>query len=135
MAAVSPRPGPPRRLRTAGHALAVCLFSVAALLAGCAASGSTGPKGTVEVFLYGAGGPAPGGTYPYPGTVKFVGSSLVVEIAVGKSGHFTTELPAGTYQVTGRSPSFNGGRGVCDGGRLSVLAGRTMIVHVVCPIS
>jgi hypothetical protein len=94
------------------------------------------------------GGPiAADGTQPAPvplmGTVTFsAGHRGLVAVHVGKSGRFSVTLPVGTYVVTGRSPSIMtvlaSGATVenqCAGPTpVTVVAGRTVHVSVVCPV-
>jgi hypothetical protein len=61
----------------------------------------------------GPGGQQPG-ERPLSGSVAFSGGpGEVIHVRVGESGAFSLRLPAGTYAVTGRSPSIitvsNGG--------------------------
>jgi len=94
------------------------------------------------------GGPVPpGGGRPRPillmGTVTFsAGHRGLVAVHVGKSGRFSVTLPVGTDVVSGRSPSIMtvlaSGAMVehqCAGPTpVTVVAGRTVHVSVVCPV-
>ena len=62
------------------------------------------------------------GERPIAGTVLFsAGPGRAVEVRVGKSGTFSVRLPAGTYHVSGRSPSVmqvSNGAVIGAGGKL-----------------
>ncbi len=93
------------------------ITSVAAmlLLAACAATGQQASQGastpgTVTGRFLREGGPlGPGGQQPgerpIPGTIQFTAAGhRLITVGVGSSGTFSVSLPAGTYQVAGRSP-------------------------------
>lgn len=66
--------------------------------------------GILSGVLEMVGGPAPGPARPLPGTVTVRRSGQPpVEVSAGKDGAFSVELPAGTYQVTARSPLYQDG--------------------------
>jgi hypothetical protein len=62
------------------------------------------------------------GERPIAGTVLFrAGPGQAVKVRVGKSGTFSVRLPAGTYHVSGRSPSVmqvSNGAVIGAGGKL-----------------
>jgi hypothetical protein len=85
------------------------------LLAGCAAAGQqasqdAATQGTVTGRFLREGGPlGPGGQQPaerpIQGTIQFTAAGhQLITVRVGSSGTFSVSLPAGTYQVAGRSP-------------------------------
>jgi hypothetical protein len=127
-------------LRTCACALALLL------LAGCAATAATGqPTGHVSGRFLMEGGPlGPGGQQPreraISGRVTFTGAGgHDVTVRVGRSGAFSAQLPAGRYEVSGRSPSLVE---VSDGSGLeppcspplsvTVTAGHTATIAVTC---
>jgi hypothetical protein len=102
---------------------AVVAVSALMLTAACATSGqpaSPSPSGRVTGKLLIEGGPiGPGGQQPgerpIPGTVQFTRSGRrPVTARADSSGSFSATLPAGTYDVSGRSAlitdASNGGR-------------------------
>ena len=96
---------------------AITVIVAVPLLAACGAThGAHGTQGTVTGRLVLEGGPlGPGGQQPgerpITGSVRFTaGRGQVVTIAVGSAGTFSARLPAGTYAVSGRSPSVTGVR-------------------------
>jgi hypothetical protein len=116
------------------HVRAISWATAMLLLAGCAsaqgavsAQGTTSARGsasakdtasadgTVTGRFQLEGGPS-GDTAarPIPGTVRFTAAHhRPVTIQVGTSGSFSVRLPAGTYQVAGRTPRIievSGGR-------------------------
>ena len=141
--------------RTACRPVAISLL-VGALLAGCAASGSTPRGGTLRGYLEMMGGPlivVDGKvSTPHsgvPGRVFLLSSRGVrVSIAVPTSGRFTARLPAGTYGIWGgpRDWDFRGcgypgrtrhveDRGVSTiAGTLIVTQGHTAVATLVCAV-
>ena len=94
--------------------LRTCACLLAALLmVGCAGTVGQAPvtghlagRLVMEGGAMGPGGQQPG-ERPIPGTVTFtVASHRQVAVQVGTSGIFSVQLPPGTYQVSGRSPSI-----------------------------
>jgi hypothetical protein len=71
-----------------------------------------GGKGVVDGSFLREGGPiSPGGQQPadqpLAGTIRFSrGRHQRIYVHVGKSGRFKATLPAGTFAVSGRSPSI-----------------------------
>jgi hypothetical protein len=99
---------------------AIVAVSAVMLTAACATSElPASPSGHVTGKLLIEGGPmGPGGQQPgerpIPGTVQFTASGRrPVTARAASSGSFSVTLPAGTYDVSGRSPlvtsTSNGG--------------------------
>lgn len=123
--------------------------------AGTTAPGTTAPvaadsavhgTGTVRGIYEMAGGPIQPGSQPpvrpLPGVVIFQNRDAKVSVRAGRTGRFSVRLPAGSYAVSGRSPSV---REQLPGGRLTegrcsspltvrVLAGQTERITVTCPV-
>jgi hypothetical protein len=97
---------------------------------------SSAPRsGTLTGRLVLAGGPAPGRTIPADGSVVVTGSGQSHVVQVGSDGRFTSELPPGTYMVTGTSAAFNDGMSVCQAQtKVTVIEGKTSDTGVLCPI-
>jgi len=83
-------------------------LAVAALVTATAGSAegsapSPAADGRIAGELGVVGGAYPGGFHPTSGIVEFAFRShpLVLVESVGRAGHFTVWLPAGTYTVTG----------------------------------
>jgi hypothetical protein len=100
------------QLRTSACVLA------ALLMTGCAAASGQAPvtghlagRLVMEGGPMGLGGQQPG-ERPMPGTVTFAAAGhRQVAVQVGASGTFSVQLPAGTYQVSGRSPDIETSNG------------------------
>jgi hypothetical protein len=127
-------------------------------LAGCTAaagqqvrSGRPAPtSGTVIGKFIRVGGPiGPGGTQPkvvrLSGVIEFTSPAhSVVKVRVGKSGTFSIGLAAGTYSVSGQSPSLRvvSGNGSGQGRpmpcsqprKVRVRAGRLAKITVTCAV-
>jgi hypothetical protein len=96
------------RLRTG-----LLLAGVATVAAACGA----GPQaaGTVEGTFEGVGGPAVIGNgttqppvFPLSGTITFTDAAgHATPLAIGAAGTFSVRLAAGTYNVSGRTPSIS----------------------------
>lgn len=144
--------------------LAAWVAGLALALAGCAASAppaparhSEGPvvpalardgEGRVIGTFIRAGGPlGPGGTQPRDrplrGTVQFLAAHhRMVAVRVGGAGRFSVWLRAGTYRVSGRSPSIlevlaSGAtrETKCSGSqRIVVVTGRARRITVTCVV-
>jgi hypothetical protein len=114
-----------------------------------APAANTSPvQGTVTGTFTRAGGPlgadgAQPPTIPLRGTVSFVaGRQHTFAVAVGKTGLFSVQLPPGHYVVSGRSPSILGMsptgaivESTCSPSfPVTIVAGRTVHVSVVCPV-
>ena len=114
---------------------AVAVLILAACVAGtphsasqhAAVTGHTSARGMVPGRFLLEGGPiSPDGRQPgerpIAGTVLFsAGPGQAVRVRVGKSGTFSIRLPAGTYHVSGRSPSVmqvSNGAVIGAGGKL-----------------
>jgi hypothetical protein len=85
------------------------------LLTSCSSPNSPpGPTGTVTGTLQAVGGPPGDGPRALGGQVTLHGSSgHIVGITVGATGRFSLPVPVGTYTVSGQSPQYEGGAGVC----------------------
>jgi len=91
--------------------LGVVALSLPLLLAACT-GGVAG--GTVSGHLLRVGGPVGAGSPPLSGTVTFTSSSgTVTKVHASASGGFHSDLPAGTYTLTGTSPALNDGELIC----------------------
>jgi hypothetical protein len=131
------------RLRTG-----VLLAGVATVAAAC--GGAVPPAaGTVTGTFEGVGGPAiikngiaQTQVFPLSGTVTFTGAGgQATPFAVGPAGTFTVRLAAGTYFVSGRTPSYSVVNE--DGSRtptpcslpqsIQVRPRQTMRIAVICP--
>ena len=133
--------------------LKMCIPAVALTLM-AAACGTTappmrtstpGPYGTVNGSFVRVGGPiAQNGSQPPPvpltGTVLFAaGDQRTLAVRVGESGRFSVSLPAGSYAVSGLSPSLQASGATvelpCSAPvHVAVVAHRTVHVSVVCPV-
>jgi hypothetical protein len=92
---------------------ATALLLTASLTACAAASGQgTHAAGTVTGTFVREGGPiGPGGKQPpvvrLSGSIEFAEHGRrAITVPAGRKGTFSAELPAGTYAVSGRSPSI-----------------------------
>jgi hypothetical protein len=91
--------------------------------------------GTLTGHLYAVGGPPPGSPRPWPGTVALTGPGVHRDIRVGAGGRFSVVVPAGTYTVTGRSPLYQSGTGVCRAaGPATVTTGHRTEADVRCQL-
>lgn len=71
------------------------------------------------------------------GTVTAVRNGRAVALAsvVGQMGVFELEAPPGRYTLTGTSPKYEGGAGVCHGYKaVTVRANQSVSVKVLCPL-
>ena len=68
---------------------------------------------TIEGKLLAVGGPAPGAPRPLPGDVTLRSPGSEITVPVGKGGHYSTEVPPGTYEIEGRSPFYGSGKYLC----------------------
>jgi hypothetical protein len=106
-----------------------CLTGVS----GGAAARPTEVTGVLEMV----GGPAPGLARPVRGTVTITGSTgNRCEVKVAANGEFHVDIAAGTYQLTGRSPSFGSGNLPCSADH-RVTADRDhtpAVANVICPV-
>jgi len=115
--------------------LAITAASV--LLASCdlsSPSGPPGPTGTLTGTLRAVGGPSGAGPRALSGQITLHGSGgHITGITVGANGRFSVPVPVGTYTVSGKSPQYEGGSGVCRvSGQVSVTKGATSKVQVDC---
>ena len=100
------------RLRTGALLAGAAIMATAAAACGGAVSSATG---TVAGTFEGVGGPAVIGNgipqtlvFPLSGTVTFTDAGgHATPFAVGPVGTFTVRLVAGTYSVSGRTPSIS----------------------------
>ncbi len=127
-------------------------LGLALALTACAASapGHVTPAGDGRIIgtFIRAGGPlGPGGKQPrdrpLAGTVQFFAAHHpTIAVRVGRSGRFAVSLPAGTYRVSGRSPSIlevlaSGAtrESACSAEQqVAVVTGRTLQISVTCPV-
>lgn len=121
-----------------GRAVAGGLLVAALALAGCASHGTSplDPPVPVHGVLRMTGGPAGAPAPAVPGRVAFVGPGgrgSTMDVPTRPDGTFSLELNPGTYVVTGRSPLYGGGAGVCRTDHpLVVKAGSDPLVTVAC---
>jgi len=136
------------RLRTG-----VLLAGVATVATVAAACGGAVPRatGTVAGTFEGAGGPAiikngkpQTPVFPLSGTVTFTDAGgHATPFAIGTTGTFSVRLAAGTYGVSGRTPSFSEVNK--DGSStpvpcslpqsVQVRPGQTTRITIICPYS
>ncbi len=68
------------------------------------------------------GGPYGAGSPPLNGTVIFTSSSgMVTKVHASASGGFHSDVPVGTYTLTGTSPDLNNGKLICYSNPASVV--------------
>jgi hypothetical protein len=124
--------------------VSACAGTAAPVAADSAIHGTGTVRGTYEM----EGGPIQPGSgsqppvRPLPGVVIFQNRDARVSVRAGKTGRFSVRLPAGSYAVSGRSPSIR--EQLPDGhvieGRCSspltvrVHAGKTERITVMCPV-
>ena len=129
--------------------ISTCLLGgllLTGLAAGCASAGAPPPAtGHLAGRLVMEGGPlGPGGKQPgerpMSGTVTLTAAGhQPVTVKVGASGTFSVPLPAGRYQVSGRSPDvmeIDGGRSrelpCSQPASVVVSAGNTATITLAC---
>jgi hypothetical protein len=129
--------------------ISACLLGgllLTGLAAGCASTGAQPPaSGHLTGRLVMEGGPmGPGGKQPgerpMSGAVTFTAAGhQPVTVKVGSSGRFSVPLPAGRYQVSGRSPDIteiDGGHSrelPCSSPTSAVVtAGQTATITLAC---
>ena len=66
------------------------------------------------------------------GTITLSGSAGTYTVKAARSGRFTDHVPAGTYEISGHSPQFGGGEGICLGPDVDVKAGEVTDTGVYC---
>ena len=99
------------------------------LFAACHNHGNTG---TVTGHLFAVGGPAPGLPRPLPGSVLVSGQDEF-RVTVGSDGRYSVPVPEGTYEVSGRSPLYQGGHDVCHAtSRVAVTTDSVSTADVFC---
>ena len=106
-------------------------------LASCSSpDGPPGPTGTLTGTLQAVGGPPGVGPRALSGQITLHGSSgHITGITVGANGRFSVPVPVGTYTVSGQSPQYEGGTGVCRAsGPVIVTEGVTSNVEVDCQL-
>lgn len=68
-----------------------------------------------------------------PGTVVAIGAGQRRYVShASADGHYTLIIPAGSYILTGRTTTFNGGRQPCALGSATVAGGKTTSRDLVC---
>ncbi len=92
--------------------------------------------GRIAGTLRMVGGPAPGIDRSVGGFVALAERGGIVWNGVTTgSGSFTVDVPVGTYEITGSTPSFDAGRqSACGGATVIVARGRTTRADVICSI-
>lgn len=113
----------------------LALVAAVAVLGGCAAGGEDAAEdGKVDgaLRLNPAGSALPIGT---PGEIMVEGSTgRPVVVRTADDGTFAVTLAAGAYEVTGSSPRFRHGQGVCRPSTpVVVKAGAVTEIDVLCP--
>ena len=97
---------------------------------------ATAGTGTLRGHLYGVGGPAPGVHEAWSGIITVSGSTGEQrQVEVGPDGAYAVTLPAGHYDIVGRSPHFNGCTVLCHSthrGPHDVLPGQTTTLDTLC---
>lgn len=114
--------------------LPLAVVCLAGFTAAC--SGQEPADGTLTGHLYGVGGPAPGSPRPWPGTVTLTGPGVHRDVPVGPGGSYSVMVPAGRYTVTGHSPLYDSGAGLCQAtGAATVTSGHRTDADVLCQMS
>ena len=111
------------------------VMAASVLLANCSSpTGPPGPTGTLTGTLQAVGGPPGGGPRALRGQVTLHGpSGHITGITVGANGRFSVPATVGSYTVSGQSPQYEGGTGVCRAsGPVVVTKGVTSSVEVDC---
>ena len=122
---------------------AIIAVSALMLTAACASADPppASPSGSVTGKLVIEGGPiSPGGQQPgprpIPGTVQFTARGRPsVTARADSSGTFSVTLPAGTYDVSGSSPSISGANGQAPCSRplsVAVTSKHTTTITLIC---
>jgi hypothetical protein len=97
------------RLMAMGLLQFVAVVGVLLSVAGCGGSDTTNVTGVLRM----TGGPS-GATQPgVAGKVFFEGHGKRTTAMASSDGSFSLSLPPGEYQVTGTSPQFGSGEGIC----------------------
>lgn len=97
------------RLMAMGTVRVVVVAGVLLSLAACGGSDTT----TLTGVLRATGGPS-GATQPgLPGKVSFESGGKRTTATASPDGTFSVTLPPGEYRVTGTSPQYGSGEGIC----------------------
>jgi hypothetical protein len=114
--------------------LVVCLVVMVLTLASCdghSSATSAQHEGTVVGVFGSAGGPAPGGFFPFAsGSVTLRNARHAFSSHITSGGRFRIRALPDTYDVTGYGPQGHG----CLNNPVSVQANRTTSVTVDCQI-
>lgn len=97
--------------------------------------GSGLPVATITGRLLAVGGPAGASPTPLKGTVTLAGANgSTVRAEVGNDGGFEVQTSPGRYRISGHSPSFDGGNGVCAAAKpeVTLVLGQTVTADVLC---
>jgi hypothetical protein len=88
----------------------------------------------VSGALVGIGGPVGAATQHWAGTVRVEGP-VVTTFHTDDRGHFSEDLPIGTYRFSATSPSYDGGKGECRASRPVRLGSHhTAHVRIICQL-
>jgi len=115
---------------------AIIAVSALMLTAACASADPppASPSGSVTGKLVIEGGPI--SQRPIPGTVQFTAHGRPsVTVRTDSSGTFSVTLPAGTYDVSGSSPSISGANGQAPCSRplsVAVTSKHTTTITLIC---
>ena len=113
----------------------VCCAALLCLVTGCSSSART------VAIVHGAlvwprqSQPLPAGARRTltAGSVEVIkGTQLVAKVSVGRTGRFTVDIPAGTYQLMGQSADWRGGNKCAARHPLRVSSGEVTSVDVDC---
>jgi hypothetical protein len=90
--------------------------------------------GRISGKLLGVGGPAPGLSLGWSGTVHLTNPASKFVLTAGPHGFFAGQVDPGRYRVVGHSPSYNGGLAACNPLHpyVTVRAHQTVRVNVLC---
>jgi hypothetical protein len=94
---------------------------------------ASGTLGSITGHLFAVGGVV-AGPRPLSGRVEVVGPGATWrDITVGTDGVFRITTTVGTYSLTGTSPLYDAGHGVCRAQQaVRVASGETSIADVLC---
>ena len=104
-------------------------------LASCSPpTGPPGPTGTLTGTLQAVGGHLGASPRALSGQITLHGSSgNIATVTVGDNGRFSVPVAVGTYDVTARSPQYEGGTRRCKAlGPVTVTKGVTSSVEIDC---
>ena|SRR5437870_4763645 len=82
------------------------------MLSACSSESTPDSDGVVTGHLQMVGGPV-NVTIPVPGSITIQGDAERT-VEVGSNGAFSIAVLPGRYTLTGRSPQYNGGEGLCS---------------------